>query len=193
MKSAALPTDKRSLKMDSQNLGTRLIRFVLLGDVGGDSFDRTESLIGAGCDSGGNERRGAIFRDLAGDRAKRGASSFHDVVAASAMNVHINESRNGRLVRSANFLRSRRQGHSRTWPDGLNGVIANQDPRIVYLYCRGKRTAGVNEKGRHGSNNIVTETLRSAKTKRAPYRDARHEKREGFTWLRRRPCRRWSA
>ena len=46
----------------------------------------------------------------------------------------------------------------------------------MYLYCRGKRTAGVNEKGRHGSNNIVTETLHGAKRKRAPYRDARHEK-----------------
>src|SRR6266478_5699888 len=151
MNSPTLLTDKRSLKMDSQNLGTRLIRFVLLGDVGCDSFDRAESLIGAGCDSGGNERRGAIFRDLAGDRAKRGASSFHDVVAASAVNVYIDESRNGRLVRGANFLRSRRQGHSRAWPDGLNGVITNQDPRIGYLCCRGERTSGVNEKGRHGS------------------------------------------
>ena len=54
---------------------------------------------------------------------------------------------------SIEFLRSRRQGHSRTWPDGLNGVIANQDPRIVYLCCRGECTASVKEKGRHGSNN----------------------------------------
>src|SRR5882762_7282871 len=151
MNSPTLLTDKRALKMDSQNLGAGLIRFVLLGDVGGDSFDRAESLIRAGCDGGGNERRGAIFRDLASDRAKRGFGSFHDVVAASTVDMHVNEARNGRLVRSANFLRSRGQGHSRAWSDGLYDVIANQDSRIVYLCCGSKCTAGVNEKGRHGS------------------------------------------
>src|SRR5258708_2337488 len=128
MNSTTLLADKRSLKMDSQDLGAGLVRFVLLGDVGGDSLDRSESLIRAGCDGGGDKRRGAMFRDLASDRAKRGASSFHDVVAASAVDVHVNETRNSRLVRSDNFLRSRGQGYARAWPDGLNGVIANQNP-----------------------------------------------------------------
>src|SRR5882762_2706550 len=151
MNSPTLLTDKRPLKMDSQNLGAGLIRFVLSGDVGGDSFDRAEGLIRVGCDGGGNERRGAICRDLASDGAKRGVSSFHDVVAASTVDVHVNETRNGRLVRSANFLRSRGPGHSRAWSDGLYDVIANQDPRIRYFCHRGERAAGVNEKGRHGS------------------------------------------
>src|ERR1700746_877180 len=120
MNSATLFADKRSLKMDSQDLGAGLVCFVLLGDRGGHPLDGAESLVRAGCDSGGYKRRGAILRDLTGDRAKRTVGSFHDVVAAGPMDVHVNETRNGRLVRSANLLRPRRQSHRRPWPYGLN-------------------------------------------------------------------------
>src|SRR5712691_6816662 len=124
MNSATLLADKRPLEMDSQDLGVRLIRFVLLGDVRGDPLDGPQSLIRAGRNSSGDERRSAVFRNLASDSAERGCGSFHDVVAAGAVDMHVNETRDGCLVCSANFPCSRGQGHPRAWPDGFDGVIA---------------------------------------------------------------------
>ena len=53
------------------------------------------------------------------------------------IDVHIYKTRDGRLVRGANFLRPRGQGHPRARPDGLNGIFANQDARVVNLCHRG--------------------------------------------------------
>ena len=123
---------------------------MLLRDVSGDSFDGAESFVRAGGYRGGDERSGAVFRDFASDGAQRAAASFHDVVAAGAVDVHVEEAGDGGLVGGANFLRSRGQAHSRARADGFDHVFANQDARIVDFRRRSQSTAGVNENGRHG-------------------------------------------
>src|SRR5260370_22122179 len=135
MNSAALLADEGSLEMDPQDFRARFVRFVLLPDVPGDSLDGAQRLVRAGRRGGGEKGGGAIFRDLASDGPQGGPSSFHDVVAAGSVDVYIYKTRDCRLVRGANFLRSRGQGHPRARPDGLNGIFANQDA-VVVNFCR---------------------------------------------------------
>ena len=111
--------------MNSQHFCARFVGFVLLSDVSRDSLDRTESLLRAGGNRGCDESSGAIFRDFARNGAQCGVSSFHDVVAAGAVNVYVDEAGNGCLVGCANFPRPRGQSHSRARSDGFNGVFAN--------------------------------------------------------------------
>src|SRR5260370_3615873 len=160
MNSAALLVEKGSLEMDAQDRRAWFLRFALLSDEPGVSLDGTKSLVRAGGYGGGNERRGAIFRDLTGDGAQRGVSALHDVVAAGAMDMHVNKSGNGCLVGRANFLRPGGQSHPRARPHGLNHAFANQDARIVNFCCRSERAADGHEKGRHSSTIIVTAILR---------------------------------
>src|SRR5256885_16553138 len=114
--------------MDSQHFCARLLRFMLLSDVSSDSPDRAKSLIGARSYGGGEKRRGAIFRDLARDAAQRGVCSFHYVVAARAVDVDINETRNGRLVACPNFLCPPGHGHFAPRSVAFNRTSASPEP-----------------------------------------------------------------
>src|SRR6266853_3135830 len=109
MNPTALFADEWSLEMNSKDFRAGFLRFVLLGDVPGDSLDCAQSLIGAGRYRGGDQRRGAVLRDFAGDRSQRGASSLHNVVPAGPVDVHVDEAGNGGLVGCENFLGPRRQ------------------------------------------------------------------------------------
>src|SRR5258708_29846341 len=48
MYSASLFADERTLEMNSQDFCAGFVRFVLPGDVAGDSLDRTDSLVSIG-------------------------------------------------------------------------------------------------------------------------------------------------
>ena len=137
MNSSALLADEGPLEMDPQDFRAGFVRFVLLPDVPGDSLDGAQSLVRTGRYGGGEKGGGAIFRDLVSDGPQGGASSFHHVVATGSVDVHIDKTRDGRLVRGANFLGPRGQGHPRARPDGLNGIFANQDARVVNFCHRG--------------------------------------------------------
>ncbi len=151
MNAAALFADEWPLEMDPQDFCAGFLRFVLLGDVTRNSFDRAEGLIRAGRYCGGYERRGAILRDFAGDGAQRGTGSFHDIVTAGPVDMQIDEAGNGGLVGCENFLGPCRQGHARPRSDGFDEIFANQDPRVVDFSRRRQGPASMNENGWHGS------------------------------------------
>ena len=89
------------------------------------------------------------MRDFAGDRSQCFRAALHDVVAAGAVNVNINETGDGRPFGSADFLRSRRQAHPRAGADRFDHALPNQDPCLVDFSCRCERAAGVDQNGRH--------------------------------------------
>src|SRR5260370_20911678 len=103
MNSAALLVEKGSLEMDAQDFRARFIRFALLSDEPGDSLDGTKSLVRAGGYGGGDERRGAIFRDLAGAGGQPGGIAPHVGVVAGAVHIHVHKSRNSCLGWRADF------------------------------------------------------------------------------------------
>src|SRR5260370_5136333 len=149
MNAAALFADEGPLEMDPEDFRAGFLRFVLLGHVSGDSFDGTESLFCAGCYRGGDQRCGAVLRDFPGDGAQRRASSLHDIVAAGPVDMQIDEAGNGGLVGCENFLGPCWQGHARPRPDSLDGIFANQDPRLVDFSPRRQGTASMNENEWH--------------------------------------------
>ncbi len=61
MNSAALFADERPLEMDSQDFRAGFIRFVLMGDVPGDSLSGTQSFVRTRRYRGGDKGRRAIF------------------------------------------------------------------------------------------------------------------------------------
>src|SRR6267378_5243440 len=125
MNTAALSADERSLKMNSQDFGAGFIGFVLLPDVGGNTFDGAKGLLRAGGNRGGDKGRGAVLRDLAGDNSQCFRAAFHYVVAAGAVNVNINETGDGGFFGGADFLRTRGQAHSGAGADGFDHALAN--------------------------------------------------------------------
>jgi len=70
------------------------------------------------------------------DRKAAPVPSIH-VVATGSVDVHIYKTRDGRLVRGANFLGPRGQGHPERGPMAFNGIFANQDARVVNFCHRG--------------------------------------------------------
>src|SRR5580700_5365971 len=104
MNSTPLLADKGSLEMNPQDFRARYFRFVLVRDVSRDSFDRTQSLVGAGRDCGGDERCRAVFRDLTRDGPQSSGIALHNIMAAGSVDMHVQEAGNSGLVRCANFL-----------------------------------------------------------------------------------------
>ena len=103
---------------------------VLLRDVMRNPFyalaDRIDAC-GNGC---GDKRRGSMpshrFRNL----GKGFVGALHDVMAAGAMDMDVDESRNGGLVRGGNFLCAGGQSNAGEGPHRINDAISNQNPRV---------------------------------------------------------------
>src|SRR5260370_25485535 len=106
---------------------------------------------------------------MARDGAQRGVSSFHEVVAASSVDVDVGEAGNGGFVGCAGFLRTCGKCHARAWADGLHGVFANQNARVVDFCCRSESTARGNGKGRPGSTTPVTQYFAPQNKTGAPF------------------------
>src|SRR6266404_8029342 len=145
MNAAALLADEGSFKMNPEDFSAGFLRFALLRDVRRDSLDGTKGLVDAGGDRGGHQGGGAELRDFAGDRSQCFRAALHDVAAAGAVNVNINETGDGGLFGSADFLRSRGQAHPRAGPDRFDHALANHDPSIVDFSYRRERAAGVDQ------------------------------------------------
>src|SRR5215469_17387681 len=125
MYSATGSVDKRPLKVDSQDFGPRFLRRVLLRDVQGDSRRRTGSVVGAGSDGRGEKRSRAKLRYLPGHRRKRIARPFHEVTSASAVDMNVQESGNGRFIGRRHFPGAGGQVQAVPRPDGLDNVVAD--------------------------------------------------------------------
>src|SRR5260370_5162519 len=82
--------------------------------------------------------------------------------------MQIDEAGNGGLVGCENFLGPCWQGHARPRPDSLDGIFANQDPRVVDFSRRRQGTASMNENGWHCSTTSQRKCIPSQNKTGAP-------------------------
>ncbi len=124
MHAAADGIDKRPFEMNAEDFGAAIFRAMLARNVAGDAFHAFADGFGAGGNSSGNERSCAVCSKHAGHRPQRVFGGFHDVMTASAVNVHIEETGGGDFVRSDDFLCASGQGDRAARPDGLDDTVA---------------------------------------------------------------------
>ncbi len=77
-------------------------------------------------------------------------SAFHHIVAARAVNVHVEKTWGSDIVRCMNFFRTSRERHATSWTDGFDHAIANENASVGNFYCWGKGPANVQQRGSHG-------------------------------------------
>ena len=113
-------------------------------DVACDSGEAMARVFDGCADRGGDERRGAVACDRGGDAVERARIRLHEVVAAGAVDVHVDESRNyrhargdvvGGAGRNAHFVAVAESGDAAVFDDDhavADFVVGRKDAASVY-------------------------------------------------------------
>src|ERR1700730_4101388 len=125
MHATANLVDEWPLVVNPQNIRLGVESPELLGDVAGNSFDTATSGLRARSYRGSDKRSRAVARQCCCHCRHRLLRAFHYVVAAGAMDMHVNESGNSSLATRGDFHGSSREAHVLTRPDRFNYAITN--------------------------------------------------------------------
>jgi hypothetical protein len=98
-----------------------------------------------------------MLRDGPGNRAKSFRVSFHDVVPAGAMDVHIHETRHSGLAGRTKLLRARGQTHRGSRANCFNDSVSQQDTRIRNFRERSNGAPDVQQSRGHEQGDILAE------------------------------------
>src|ERR1700730_14033314 len=98
MHTAASLVEERPFVMNAEHFRTGIVGFELLSYEARDPFDAAAGVIRAGRHGSSDEGRCSMARERAGDYGHSFVGAFHDVVTACAMDVDVDESRNGGLL-----------------------------------------------------------------------------------------------
>ncbi len=150
MDTAPLLAQERSLKVDSQNLRARFDSLILPGNIFRDSLNGSDGVVHPGSDRCGQQRSSAKSGQPAGDGAQRGSVPFHHIAAAGPVDVHIDETGHGSVIRSVNLVRAGWQSHSRARSYHLNLAFTHQDSRVQNFSLWRDGFANVQKCGCHG-------------------------------------------
>src|SRR5215475_2327742 len=191
MHAAPFFAQERPLKMHAEDFRAKIAVFELRWNVFGNSLDGAKRVVGGGSDGGCDDRGCAVLSHALRDYAQRLWRAFHDVAPTGAVDVDVNESRNGRGIRRANFYSASRKLKLVALANALDFAVANQDCGVVNFESRSDCLADVEESGCHGLRKYPSEGGGKNKTgarKRAPVR-----KKPRIKVTLRLPCQCWSA
>ena len=107
-------------------------------DIARDAFEAAAGLFDGRGDGGGDKRSGAVARDGGGDAVERARVAFHHVVAAGAVDVHVDESRHdGHCRRRRNRPRRPARGFHRDGRRGDAAASTTITPSLISSWASG--------------------------------------------------------
>ena len=163
MNAAARGTDEWTFVVDSEDFGASFVGFVLRGDEASDAFDAAAGIFRTCGHRRRDERSGAVTRDHASDGRHRVVGAFHHVVAAGAVDVHVDEAGNGGQMRGFHFFGAGGEAHALARADRFDHAVADEDSRVWNFGGGSQCSGGVQQSGGHGQANIVAEIFAQQK------------------------------
>src|ERR1700737_1632981 len=122
--------NERAFIVDSEDFGARFIALQLVRDESSNPFDAAARIVCTGGNRRGQERGGSVLRQSSRYSGHCLVGSLHDVVAACAMDMHVDEARYCGLSAGHNFLSAIRHAHSLARANGFDDSVADQYPYI---------------------------------------------------------------
>ena len=179
----SLFAEEGAFEVKAENFGARVRRFVLRRDVARDAFDGAQSVIGRRGNGGGEEGSGAELGDFSGDGGEGFVVAFHNVAAAGAVDVDVDETGDGGGIFGADFLCAGRKSDAGAIADGFNCAVADENAGGGNFSFGSDGFADVEKSSGHRCVRIVAERARKTKP-RGEWQKTGNERKTGGCGIR---------